>query len=121
MSTRAYTILVYWQLFWQRNRHLRLAISRAFKYVGNKLYRVAGLGKAIETSFHCNRELRLVRRRVYKHVCKDLCNASKTVRVVESPNELRPANNLIQSGYAIEKLFLICNHKPEQFNPFSDF
>jgi hypothetical protein len=46
---------------------------------------------------------------------------AKRIRLVAFPNRLNMANNVYQSGYALEKVLLLCGIKPVQFSPWEDF
>lgn len=69
----------------------------------------------------CYDDLTLSRVVVAQAVGESLFSRIPNLRFVTFPNQLSPAKNLVNSGYVLSKVFLICGLKAAHFNPWMKF
>ena len=62
-----------------------------------------------------------IRMQVKKEVGRNSYCKIKKLRVVSFPNELKPANHLLEPGYVLQKILRVCGQRPSQFCPWKPF
>lgn len=69
----------------------------------------------------CWPQLFRVRWKVKKVVGHGVIRSLRQIKIATVPNQVSKANSLYQIGYALEKILLVCNLGPKQFNPWKQF
>lgn len=65
--------------------------------------------------------LLLVRHRVRKAVGRKAFKSVSSLQVASFPNKLTPATSLFKMAYSIEKVLLVCDLRPQQFDPWTHY
>jgi len=94
------------------------------EYAKNIDKRTGGMVRQVYWFFRylaCWPQLLKIRWKVKKAVGSDVFKSLNKIHIATIPNQLSRANSLYQIGYALEKILLVCNLRPKQFNPWKEF